>query len=263
LRDNGKIAGSKHKWQDYDKIKDQVVSLLSKHPEGMTGATIAKVIGMTEGAMSKYLSMIHVDGIITSRKVGVAKLWKVVGSSEKAEILAGKLGSNAKVTNFKDYAMSLEEKNGSLFEPDSKRVLVMPATILSSLYRYTRTILGTEVHAFFYEWGKDYANNVKEFISIVAKKTDSNFIQSFVTLMRLEGWGRFSITFMNDRSIEVVWHDSIWSEHEKENKPVDDFIAGALGAAASFSFGGKWRFSEVECKVMGANHCRFTGIRIE
>ena len=103
-----------HHWQDYEKIKQEVVKILSQHSEGMTGAKIADMVGITQGAMSKYLSMLSVDGIITSRKIGVAKLWKLVSSADRTDLLADKLGSDK--VNFKDYALSLVEKNGILLD---------------------------------------------------------------------------------------------------------------------------------------------------
>lgn len=224
----------------------------------MTGAKIAELVGITQGAMSKYLSMLSVDGVITSRKVGVAKLWKLVSQADRAGMLADKIGEADEAT-FKDYAISLLEKDNRLLEADGKRVLIMPTTILSNLYKYTKSILGTEVHAFFYEWGRDYGKEVSKLVDDLAKKTDANFIQSFLLLWRLKGWGRFKITTMNDRQIEVVWHDSIWAEELGEKVSVDDFIAGALSAVAMHAMGGKWRFVEVECRATGAPQCRFQG----
>ena len=80
-------------------------------------------------------------------------------------------------------------------------------------------------------------------------------------LLRLKGWGRFSINIINNGSIEVTWQDSIWSEVGLgENSPVDDFIVGALAEAASITFGGNWRFTEVQCRSLGAPSCKFAGV---
>ncbi len=250
----------KRKWQDYASIKENVIELLRENPEGMTGAKIAEEIGITQGAMSKYLSMLRVDGIITSRRVGVAKLWKLVQDADRAGMLADRIGEDEEAT-FKDYAVSLLEENSKLYEADGKRVLVMPTNILSNLYKYTKSILGTQVHAFFYEWGRDYVSEVGKFVDDIAEKTETDFLQSFLLLWKLKGWGRFEITTMEKDSIEVVWYDSIMSEI-KDKTPVDDFISGALGAAASHAFGGNWRFAEAECMATGAAHCRFRGSRI-
>jgi predicted hydrocarbon binding protein len=248
--------GPRHRWQDYDKIKQDVIEILSKDPNGITGVRIAELVGITPGAMSKYLSMMSVDGIIVSRKVGVAKLWKLVSDSDRTDLLANKLGSEN--VNFKDYALSLIEKDGRLLDPDNKQVLVIHGALLLNLYRYTKTILGSEVHAFFYEWGKSFTHETKDLVASVAKKTESNFTASFLSLLKLRGWGRFDIHSMNDRSIEVVWHDSFWSE-EPDSAPADDFMVGALTEAASLTFGGSWRFTETECRSMGAQTCRFKG----
>lgn len=248
----------KRRWQDYSLIKDKVTKVLQDHPEGMTGARIAALLGITQGAMSKYLSMLRVDGIITNRKVGVAKLWKLVSQADRTGMLADKMGEAEEAT-FKDYAVSLLEENSRLLEADGKRVLVMPTTILSNLYKYTKSMLGTEVHAFFYEWGKDYVKEVSQLVDNIAKKTGGDFVQSFLLLWRLKGWGRFEITHTSSERIEVVWRDSIWAEELGEKVAVDDFIAGALSAAASHAMGNKWLFVEVECRAAGAPLCRFQG----
>jgi predicted hydrocarbon binding protein len=250
----------KRKWQDYASIKENVIELLEQNPEGMTGAKVAEEIGITQGAMSKYLSMLKVDGIITSRRVGVAKLWKLVVDADRAGMLADRIGEEEEAT-FKDYAVSLLEENSKLYEADGKRVLVMPTNILSNLYKYTKSILGTQVHAFFYQWGNDYVDEVSKFVEDVAAKTETDFIRSFLLLWKLKGWGKFEITTMEKDIIEVVWYDSIMSEIKDKNS-VDDFISGALGAAASYTFGGNWRFVESECKASGAPHCRFRGNRL-
>ncbi|MEW6605219.1 MAG: V4R domain-containing protein [Thermoproteota archaeon] len=252
--------GPRHRWQDYDKIKQDVIEILAKNPNGITGAKIAELVGITQGAMSKYLSMMNVDGIIVSRKVGVAKLWKLVSNSDRTDLLADKLGSES--VNFKDYALSLVEKNGRLLDPNNKQVLVMHSALLLNLYRYTKTILGSEVHAFFYEWGKSFTRETKDLVTSVAEKTENNFITSFLSLLKLQGWGRFDIKSTDGNSVEVVWQDSFWVE-EPDNAPADDFMVGALTEAASLTFGGNWRFTEAECRSMGASTCRFIGSRTE
>lgn len=263
--DNAEVTNSSIRhWQDYGKIKEEVVRILTNHPEGMTGASIAQDVGITQGAMSKYLSMLNVDGIITSRRVGVAKLWKVVVPSDRANMLVVKLGSKTERADFKDYAKSVTEKDGELLDANSKRVMIMPTTILLNLYKYTKSIIGSEVHTFFYQWGKDYAHEIREFVIDITEKTGINSIESFLLLLRLKGWGNFNVTFRSDESIEVIWHNSIWSELDiAENKPVDDFMAGALGEAAMIARGGKWTFIEQECKSLGSKYCRFVGNKSE
>ena len=253
----------KRRWQDYGFIKDEVVKVLDGHPEGLTGSSIAEQVGITQGAMSKYLSMLKVDGVITSRKVGVAKLWKLVSQSDRADILADKIGEGEEETTFKDYAVTLLEENNRLFEAGGERVLIMPTNILSNLYRYTKSILGTEVHAFFYEWGKDYAKEANKLAEAVSKKTGNDFIQSFLLLWKLKGWGRFEVISTSSDSLEVAWHDSIWAEEIKEKVPIDDFVAGALAGAADHAMGGNWRVAESTCRSTGASHCIFRGKRTD
>jgi len=254
-------TGPHHRWQDYEKIKLDVVAILAKNPSGVTGAKIAELVGITQGAMSKYLSMLNVDGIITSRKVGVAKLWKLVSNSDRSELLADKMASDR--LNFKDYVVSLVEKEGRLLDPDNKRVLAMPTILLVSLYKHTKSILGSEVHPFFYEWGKSYARETQGLIQNMANRTGTQFFESFLSLLKLKGWGKFEID-MTEKNANVIWYDSIWSEIDPpEEVPVDDFMVGALTEAASLSFGGTWQFTEVDCKALGSPHCRFTGARAD
>lgn len=245
------------RWQDYSVIRDEVVKILEKHPEGMTGAMIAELVGITQGAMSKYLSMMNVDGVIASRRVGVAKLWRLVSQFDRADLLADKMGEAA--ATFKDYATSLVEKENRLVGADGRRVIVMPTTLLSSLYKYTKSILGTEAGPFFYEWGKDYVREVSPLVDEVAAKTGSDFIRSFLLLWKLKGWGRFEVVRMAEREAEIVWRDSLWAEDLKQDAPVDDFVAGALAEAVSHATGGKWRFTEAECRAVGASRCVFKG----
>lgn len=252
-----------HRWQDYERIKQAVIDALSRSPQGLTGAKLAQIVGLTPGAMSKYLSMLNVDGIIVSQQVGVAKLWRTVSSSDKTELLARRLSSGT--PNFKDYVLSIVEKDGTLFDPDNKRILTVPAILLVSLYRHTETILGPEVHAFFYEWGRSYTLETKDLVKTIAEKVEGNFIGAFLSLLQLMGWGRFVITSMSDQSVEVIWHDSIWTgvDEKRKDQGVDDFILGALVEATALSSGGNWQFSEIECKSTGAPHCRFTGNRVK
>ena len=252
--------GPRHRWQDYEKIKQDVVKILSDNSGGVTGAKIAEMVGITQGAMSKYLSMMNVDGVITSRKVGVAKLWRLVSSTDRTDLLADKLGSDN--VNFKDYALSIVEKDGILLDSDNKEVLVMHAAMLINLYRYTKSILGSEVHAFFYEWGRSFTRDTQDLVKSVAEKTETDFMTSFLSLLKLRGWGRFNVNSADEKSIEVVWLDSFWSE-DRDSVPADDFMAGALTEAATLSFGGNWRFTEVECRATGALQCRFAGIPAE
>jgi predicted hydrocarbon binding protein len=252
-----------HRWQDYQRIKQAVLDALSDSPQGLTGAKLARIVGITPGSMSKYLSMLNVDGVIVSQQVGVAKLWRAVSSSDRTDLLAMSLSSAT--LNFKDYVLSIIEKDGTLFDPDNKRILTVPVILLVSLYRHTETILGTEVHAFFYEWGRSYTIETKNLVKTIAEKAGSNFIWAFLSLLQIEGWGRFVITSMSDQSVEVIWHDSFWTnvDGERKGQAVDDFLVGALVEATALSSGGNWRFSEIECKSTGAPHCRFTGVRVK
>lgn len=250
----------KRKWQDYSAIKEEVIGILGSHPEGLTGVKIAEEIGITQGAMSKYLSMLKVDGIITSRSVGVAKLWKLVTVADRTEMLADKMAEDQPAT-FKDYAVSILEEDSKLYEANGKRVLVMPTSILSGLYKYTKSVLGSQAHAFFYEWGKDYAREVSNLVQELSERTGANFLMSFFLLWKMKGWGRFELVEQKDENLEIIWHDSILSE-TKDKGPVDDFISGALSNAASHAFGGRWQFEEVECKSTGASFCRFVGVKL-
>jgi predicted hydrocarbon binding protein len=250
----------KRQWQDYNKVKDDVISVLSEHPEGITGARVAEEIGLTQGAVSKYLSMLSVDGLIVSRQVGVAKLWKVVQDSDRAEVLADKVSSKQHTTDFKDYAMSLMQQNGQLFDPEGRRIVTIPSALFTNLYEYVKSIVGDEVHAFLYQWGRAYANDTGILVAQIAKRNNDSFLNSFLLLLRLKGWGRFEINKLEPSEIQVSWLDSFWADL-KDDKPVDDFMAGALSTSASKSFGGEWIFFEEHCKALGHPHCVFSGTK--
>ncbi|MER3407562.1 MAG: hypothetical protein C4292_01825 [Nitrososphaera sp.] len=182
-------APSRRQWQDYGLVKDKVVKILTEHPEGMTGAKVAGLVGITQGAMSKYLSMLKVDGVITSLEVGVAKLWKLVSQVDRAGMLADRIGGRVEDgATFRDYTTSLAEHNGCLFEADGGRVVMVPAAILPSLYRHTKEWAGeTRVRALFYEQGRGYAIEAGRFVGDLASRTGADFMQSFFVLWRLRG----------------------------------------------------------------------------
>jgi predicted hydrocarbon binding protein len=273
------------RWQDYDKIKTVVTQLLREHPQGLTGAAIAERIGLTPGAVSKYLSMLSVYGVIASRQIGVAKLWKLVTDSDRTGMLAEKISSDFGFS-FKDYAHTLTDKDGKLTEADGTRVLIISASNLSNLYDFTRSVLGEQVKPFFYEWGREYVKEMKKFVSDLAVMTNSDFLETFVSLWKLKGWGRFEISRSQEASnnqIVVTWLDSIWATQANRSTnsaspPAtnmisdansttgrDDFVAGALSMAASYAFGGSWRFVEVECISSNSSlkSCRFEGNPIQ
>jgi DNA-binding Lrp family transcriptional regulator len=57
-----------------DRVKEKIIELLEKHPEGLTIKEIGKAIGMHRINVSKYVYELIGAGIIKERIVGPAKL---------------------------------------------------------------------------------------------------------------------------------------------------------------------------------------------
>ncbi len=55
-------------------VKDRILSILKKHPEGLTIVEIAKYIGMSRHSVTKYVYQLLGEKKIKQRKVGTAKL---------------------------------------------------------------------------------------------------------------------------------------------------------------------------------------------
>ncbi len=56
-------------------VREKVVKILKKHPEGLTTIDIAEKVGMTRQAVIKYIYLLIGEGLIVQREVGTAKIF--------------------------------------------------------------------------------------------------------------------------------------------------------------------------------------------
>lgn len=64
-------------------IAEQIVEILSKHPEGLTAVDIAKELGMHRHTVTKYIYQLIGSKTIYQRIVGPAKLCYLTKKGEK------------------------------------------------------------------------------------------------------------------------------------------------------------------------------------
>jgi len=57
-----------------NKMREKIIKVLSKHPEGLPILTIAKLVGSHRHTITKYVYELIGSGIIYQRRVGSAKL---------------------------------------------------------------------------------------------------------------------------------------------------------------------------------------------
>jgi len=55
-------------------VKERIIKILKKHPEGLTTVEIAEKIGMSRHAVTKYIYQLLGEKKIYQREVGTAKL---------------------------------------------------------------------------------------------------------------------------------------------------------------------------------------------
>ena len=60
-------------------IREKIIKILKKHPEGLTTVDIAKEIGMTRHSVTKYIYQLLGEGLIFQREIGTAKLCYLKG----------------------------------------------------------------------------------------------------------------------------------------------------------------------------------------
>jgi len=60
-------------------VKERIIKVLKKHPEGLTTVEIAEEIGMSRHAVTKYIYQLLGEGLIFQREVGTAKLCYLKG----------------------------------------------------------------------------------------------------------------------------------------------------------------------------------------
>ena len=59
--------------------REKIISILKKHPEGLTILNISKLIGANRTTVAKYIYGLIAEGLISQRKVGPAKLCYLKG----------------------------------------------------------------------------------------------------------------------------------------------------------------------------------------
>ena len=55
-------------------VKERIIKILKKHPEGLTTVDIAEKIGMSRHAVTKYIYQLLGEKKIFQREIGTAKL---------------------------------------------------------------------------------------------------------------------------------------------------------------------------------------------
>lgn len=55
-------------------VREKIIDTLKKHPEGLMILDIAKLIDVSRVTVSKYIYVLVLEGIISQRKIGAAKL---------------------------------------------------------------------------------------------------------------------------------------------------------------------------------------------
>ncbi|NIO44413.1 MAG: HTH domain-containing protein [Candidatus Aenigmarchaeota archaeon] len=60
-------------------VKQKIIRILKKHPEGLTTVEIAEKIKMSRHAVTKYIYQLLGEGLIFQREVGTAKLCYLKG----------------------------------------------------------------------------------------------------------------------------------------------------------------------------------------
>jgi len=55
-------------------VRDKVLSILKKHPEGLTTVDLSSLIGIGRQSLAKYVYQLVGEGAIMQREIGTAKL---------------------------------------------------------------------------------------------------------------------------------------------------------------------------------------------
>jgi DNA-binding MarR family transcriptional regulator len=66
-----------------EKLKDKIIEILKKNPEGLTILDISRTLGVNRGTVTKYIYQLSGANLITHRKIGTAKLCFLVKKGEK------------------------------------------------------------------------------------------------------------------------------------------------------------------------------------
>jgi predicted transcriptional regulator len=55
-------------------IRNEIIEILKKHPEGLTLVEIEKILGVSKHTVARYIYQLVGEGLIYQREVGTAKL---------------------------------------------------------------------------------------------------------------------------------------------------------------------------------------------
>jgi predicted transcriptional regulator len=55
-------------------VRDRVLSILRKHPEGLTTVDLSSLVGLGRQSLAKYVYQLVGEGVIVQREIGTAKL---------------------------------------------------------------------------------------------------------------------------------------------------------------------------------------------
>ncbi len=56
------------------KTRDKIIDILKNHPEGLLILDISRLIGVSRVTVSKYVYALTLEGVISQRQIGAAKL---------------------------------------------------------------------------------------------------------------------------------------------------------------------------------------------
>ena len=66
-------------------VRDRILSILKKHPEGLTTVDISNLIGIGRQSLAKYVYLLVGEGKIEQRTIGMAKLCYIKGRKHGAK----------------------------------------------------------------------------------------------------------------------------------------------------------------------------------
>ncbi len=70
-----------------NKVREKIIKLLSKHPEGLTFAQVSREIGMHRNTVTKYLYELSGAGIVKIRDLKTLKLCYLADKKDASNLL--------------------------------------------------------------------------------------------------------------------------------------------------------------------------------
>jgi predicted transcriptional regulator len=68
------------------KLKEDIIKVIKKHPEGLTATEISKVLGYHRHTITKYILVLEAVGIIYRRRVGSATLHYITNHYKNSKV---------------------------------------------------------------------------------------------------------------------------------------------------------------------------------